>query len=207
VKSLFVLHDQPRLGAQLLADIHLRPTLTAACKIMHTALFMSAPSEEVAVEKSVDNVKEFKYKGLLLMPPYPGKNPWVNWAASNYHHFWWLIETAWWVDKELTHRFHLDQSPLYLKMNKIVEEGCSRHFPKPNMKAIGNWPTPGLIQGDEVATYRNAYKKLKEKVRMKWTNREVPQFMSVDYEHTYPECKGPKPITGVCDKGCFYGRN
>jgi hypothetical protein len=180
---------------------------------MHTALFRSAPIEEVSFDRNADKVMEFKYKGMLLMPPYPGKNHWVDWAASNYHHFWWLIETAWWMDKELQHRFCLDPSPLYLKMNKIIEEGCSRHFPKPDMKSIGKWPTPGLIQGDEVATYRNTYKELRGKIRMKWTNREIPAFMVDKVEEPKkpiglcPECGARPPTTGICDTGCFYGRN
>lgn len=212
VRSLFVLHEQPRLGAQLLADIHLRPTLTAACKIIHSAVYHAAKTE-VTEEKNSDNMREFKYNGILLMPPYPGPNPWVDWAKSNYHHIWWLIETAWWADKELQHRFYTPQSLMYLRTNKIVEEGCSRHFSKPNHKEVKDWPLPPgniHLSGSEVDTHKQIYKSLKGKMRLKWTNRETPAFMIGDAKSPKtlcPDCKAPKPLNGVCDDGCYYGRN
>lgn len=207
MKSLFVLHDQPRMGAQMLADVHLRPTLTVACKLMASAVCRAAP-KEVTEDKNIDNMREFKYSGILLMPPYPGPNPWVDWAMSNYHYFWWLIETAWWTDKELQHRFRIEQTPLYLRASKLVEAGIARHFPKPDMAGVNKWPTPGLLMGDEVDSHRQFYRTLKGKVRMKWTGRETPNFMrEADGPVVCPECKAPKPLTGICDTGCFYGRN
>lgn len=212
MRNLFVLHDQPRLGVQLLADVHLRPTLMVSCKLIHSAVMHTAPGE-VTETKSMDGVTQFKYNGILLMPPYPGPNPWVDWASSNFHHFWWLVEMSWWADKELQHRFHLPQDLLYLRTNKIIEEGACRHFPKPDRKGVGNWPCSQLIVGDEIMTHRQIYKTMKGKVRLKWTNRETPAFMVGDQlvqkpESLCPDCGAPAPEGGrICDINCYYGRN
>lgn len=207
MNTLFVLHDIPTTSVPLLADIHLRPTLLTAYKVLSAAIQRVA-QKEIVIEKNMDGVKEFKYHGFSLLPPYPQDNPWVSWVAKNYSHFWWLVETAWYADKELTYRFNVPQSSSYLKITKWVEEGAARHFPKFDSKIVSGWPASFNIAGDEIKARREHYKILQQKIRMKWTNRSKPEFMLIGTEATLcPQCGGPKPKSGICDINCHYGNN
>ena len=194
----------------MLADIHLRPTLWTACKIVSSAIAHAHP-ELVTKDTSMDGAPQFKYNGFVIMPPYPKTNSWVEWVAKDYHHAWWMIEQAWWADKEMTHRFGTDQTLEYLRLSKLVEDGVTRLFPKPELKKVGNFPRPTgcIVTTDDVIAHRFHYRALKQKHRMKWTAREEPMFMLTQDEmakRSQPEqstmlcdeCGAPKPATAGC---------
>ena len=85
---------------------------------------------------------------------------------------------------------------------KLVEEGIARHFPKPDYKKVSNWPATFPIIGGEINSHRQNYKKLP--VRMKWTNRETPEFFKDAF--SCPKCFAIRPISVCDDSFCYYSQ-
>lgn len=222
MSNIFVLHDTPRFAAPLMADIHLRPALLESCKLVSTAVSRMAP-DRIQKERSPDGVIEYRYlldkvqgkmeETIPIIPPYPGGNQWVGWACESYWNIWWLIEMAWWADKELQHRFYTEQSPHYLALSKLVEAGVTRYFPKPDVKMVGNWPNPPRVfdySDDDILRHQKFYTDLKKqgKIRMKWTNREEPTWLGENKKLLCPECLAPKPTSEGCGiTGCPFEVN
>ena len=176
--------------------------MLASCKIISSALCQVAPNE-IQIKRNSDGAKEHNYKKITLIPPYPRENSWVLWVAKSYYHFWWIVEIAWNTDKELSYRFSTSQSNFYLKLSKLVEEGIARHFPKPDYKKVSNWPATFPIIGGEINSHRQNYKKLP--VRMKWTNRETPEFFKDAF--SCPKCFAIRPVSVCDDSFCYYSQN
>lgn len=214
--NLFVLHRSPRNGVQLLADVHLRPSLKTAIKIASSSLLRRAPGE-VKIEKSVDGIRAYTFEGSLLVPPFKKENIWVDWVCKDQQHFWWIVEMAWHCDRELTYRFDLPQSKEYVHFSKIIEKGAARYFPKTENATIHDWPWPatGSLSTDssdgndnEIALHKDSYREI-QGVKMEWTRRTIPEFfLSTEQKLLFcPDCGALPPKKGICNAGCYYERN
>ena len=165
---MFVLHETPHTSASFLADVHLRPQLLKACKIFYSCTIAAIPS-------IVDiKVPIYRIDGIVIPPPFQKIHPWVTWGIKDSDHLWWLIKMIWALDGELCIRFQIPQSFERLKANEIFNKKIVSHLYNPSIKVIKEWP----IDNVEINQKKYAHLKEEGKIRMKWTYRDVPHFIS-----------------------------
>lgn len=203
-----VLDRSPKVSASYYADVHISPVITLCAQLFSTAVQQIAP-DRLIIQKNVDGFRKVFFKAfdgaeLHLLPPIrnPQFQPWIDWIKQEYQRAWWIITTAWMLDKELVRRFpgvkaNVDQ----IRLNLWTQGGATRVFQKSGI-TVDNFPlvlpenvkTADHLVGDTIDTYRHFYASLQQQHRMKWTNTPKPEFLG-----------GPKVTSLVTSEGVYCG--
>jgi hypothetical protein len=213
VSYIMVLDQSPKAIAEATADVHLRPTITTIAKILSTGVRRAAPTE-VKEYTNGHGVRRYIAFDQIILPPLRDDRftPWVEWVLKEYNRAWWLVTLSWFLDKELISRFGEGIPPSdHLKVQEWVKAGITRAFTKNNIK---DWDFPVVlpnqslvVKGIAIDTYREYYKTLPTKARMKWTGRGKPLWMTgipvVSEKEKCGVCTSDVPDARMCPvEGC-----
>lgn len=186
--GLVVLDKSPSFLAANIADVHLNSTIVSIAKIISTAAIRTKPDAVVRMV-NMKGVKQYICMEQKLLGPTKDKDlmQWVEWCSMEYNRVWWLVTISWMCSKELRSRFGSDDHPMHHRIQDWVSNGVTRLFPKNGIKM---WSFPlvlpekpamlGMQEADCIMQYRDFYKTLQSKDRMRWTAREKPWWISGD---------------------------
>lgn len=185
---LYPLDNATKLGVIYLADIHLRPSLLNAQKILSDA-FHIANAGKIAKIENLKKEISFWAGNAQLLPPTGTPSVWAQWAARKRFNAWWIVDHAYQLSSEFDHRFYRETPQQeYLKIQEwITTHNLMSTLPKEVAKGETQVydPLPIVIKGDlpvdwqnktPIQIYRDYYATLKGKVRMRWTRRTLPPF-------------------------------
>jgi hypothetical protein len=192
---IYPLDYKGKMAAMYHADIHLRPAMTAVYRTLCDVVHLVGGSSDIVMRD-----EQYYYKGIPVLPPSGKKNIWAKWISGNRENYWWMCDYAYGINSEYGWRFK-DSLPEYLKIQDLAINGIALLLPQTHENGFLRLeefpvvlPSEEVIKlGDDVVKknvveiYRAFYASIKGKVRMKWTDREAPNFMS-------PQLNLPVPV-------------
>lgn len=177
--NIFVLYQNPGLAAMVQCDKHVVKMILESAQMLCTAHRVLDGTEVLKPSKSGKRmVKHWElpderdgvlYKATHVNHPC---SIWVRESAENYH---WLY----------THflGLHFEYAARYKKSHKSYENLNNLIQNRPdNIPCIEMTPfvlamSDEFKTDDPVESYRNYYRSKKDTIQMKWTRREVPDWM------------------------------
>ena len=154
--NIFTLDDCPKKSAELQHDKHVvKMILESAqmlCGVYHAQEIDGAP-----YRKTHHN------------------HPCSVWAREDMDNFYWLINHAFALCKEYTHRYGR------VHKSQAVIEWCRKNASKLNIPMVGITPFAQAMpneyrQPNSIKAYRNYYVNEKLNRKTKWTNRNIPNI-------------------------------
>lgn len=149
--NIFVLDENPEAAARMLCDKHVVKMCLETAQILST-------------------INGGPYK------PTHANHPCTLWAKGAVQNYIWLVRHGIGIAKEYTHRFN--------KEHKSEDIICALMSPVVDFPQVEKTPF-ALAMPDEfkeecpVQSYRNYYRFKRTVVDMKWTGRQVPEWLDV----------------------------
>ena len=159
--NIFILDSHPTFAAQMQCDKHVVKMILESAQMLCTA------------HNVLDGYqKEGFYRTTHINHPC---NVWIRNSYNNYCWLWLHLRA---LCKEYTYRYgkvHKCEASGLVDALKEPPKGLVGWRGTPFAVAMGNNPEC-IVEGDPVASYRNYYKTKKDKFKMIWTKRDVPDW-------------------------------
>lgn len=161
--NIFILHRNPRKSAEFHCDKHVIKMILETAQLLYSAHWILKPN----------NLPENAYK-------LSHKNhPCAIWCRQSLYNYLWLASLGWWLCKEYQYRY--GEHKIHRTESHIV--WLLKNHPK-TIPNIGITPFAQAIpdeykNDDIIKAYQTYYieSKLKQRGIVKYTKREVPEFI------------------------------
>lgn len=176
--NIFMVHSDPVIAAQSLADKHVIKMVLESCQLLSTAHRLLDGHEYIGKTLTGRNVRRWSLadpREPILYQATHINHPSAVWARTSVENYNWLYEHAFALMMEYTHR--------YGKSHKCAGElSYMLASPPYNLKDFDMTKMPCamakeyIISEDTVENYRNYYKNGKKHLH-RWSKRASPEWI------------------------------
>lgn len=161
--NIFYLDNDPKKSAELLADCHVCKMTVETAQILCTAHHI--------LDTGYQNTNKVKFYKLTHK-----NHPCIKWTLECKNNYMWLAEYGVLLCREYTYRYkkiHASQDLMhYLYLNP------------PAIQVLPKYTPPALAmpdiykEKDPIQSYKNYYNYKQSIMKMNWTNRNKPKWMT-----------------------------